>query len=280
MRGPKGSPTPFPTRRARSLFCYLALYQGRFFERDVLTGVFWPDQDEPTARKGLRTALWRIRRSLEKAGGEAGEILLTEGSQVGIRASAPLRVDAREFEEHVRPLEDPDPRVAPEEAQKLAAAVELYRGDLAEGIYDDWCTLERRRLRMLFLRALERLVLHHIQRGEWLSALGRGHQLLQHDPLREHVHRQVMSCHYRIGDRPSAIRQFQRCADVLQSELGLEPMAETLSLRREILEGRAPDTVREGSQPPPDPAPVGSASGRAGLTWTRTASARSPTSSA
>lgn len=241
--GPDGTPTPFPTRRARSIFCYLALHQGRLFDRDVLTGQFWPEQGEATARKGLRTALWRIRQSVEEAGGDPDRILHARGSRLGLRGAAPIWVDAREFQERLGSIGPPGSGLGREDAAELGRAVALYRGDLVEGIYDDWCTVERERLRLLFLGALERLLIFHVDRGEWRAGIARGHELLRHDPLREHVHRLVMDCHYAVGDRPSAIRQFQRCARVLEQELGLEPMAETLALRRRILEGRPATSI-------------------------------------
>ena len=46
----------------------------------------------------------------------------------------------------------------------LEKAVELYRGDLLEGIYEGWCSYERERLRLVFLNMLIRLVDHHVLR--------------------------------------------------------------------------------------------------------------------
>jgi DNA-binding SARP family transcriptional activator len=48
-----------------------------------------------------------------------------------------------------------------------------------------------------------------------------------------------MMCFYRMGSRPLALRQYQRCAETLRAEMDLEPMAETRELRDRILEGRA-----------------------------------------
>jgi DNA-binding SARP family transcriptional activator len=71
-------------------------------------------------------------------------------------------------------------------------------------------------------------------------------RLLQDDPLRESVHREVMSLLYRAGDRPAALRQFAVCTEVLQRELEVEPMGETSRLYRRILAEEPLDAAADG----------------------------------
>lgn len=72
------------------------------------------------------------------------------------------------------------------------------------------------------------------QTGNWGPALICGKRLLDVDPLLEHVHREMMRFHYARGDRPAALRQFQKCRDQLRRELMLDPMSETIALRDAI----------------------------------------------
>jgi len=81
------------------------------------------------------------------------------------------------------------------------------------------------------------------------QAIARANHVLRHDPLREHVHRQLMRCHYAMGNRPAAIRQFQRCVEILDRELDVPPMAETRVLFNRILEGRWQDPCGSGARP-------------------------------
>ena len=53
----------------------------------------------------------------------------------------------------------------------------------------------------------------------------------------EAVHRAVMGCYCRLGDRPAAIRQYHTCVRVLRAELGLNPAPETEQLYRQITGG-------------------------------------------
>jgi DNA-binding SARP family transcriptional activator len=64
-------------------------------------------------------------------------------------------------------------------------------------------------------------------RKSWASALAIAQKMLNVDPLQEHVHRAMMRCHYLMGNRPGAVRQFTACVQLLRRELGVEPMEET-----------------------------------------------------
>jgi len=150
--------------------------------------------------------------------------------------SGPAWVDVEEFESciAVARAEEPD---GDAERERLTRAAELYRADLLEGSYESWCQPERDRLRFALLSGLERLVERHRERGEWQDAIRWGNQLIRWDPLREQVHRSLMLCHLANGDRPSALRQFRACAQVLSDELGIEPMEETERLHHRIRAG-------------------------------------------
>lgn len=220
----------FPTQKSRGLFAYLALNHGRSHPRSTLVGRFWGDSPESVARKNLRTDIWRIRAVLEPQGVEPGSCLSVCHDEVALSPAVHHWLDIEEFENRLDQAAHADDDHA---AVLLRAAVDLYRGDLLEGLYDDWCIFERERLRLRYLEALERLIRHHHARGEWTDAAAYGQRLLQHDALREHVHRAVIRCHLALGDRAGALRQFETCARLLRQDLDVEPSPETLALAAE-----------------------------------------------
>jgi DNA-binding SARP family transcriptional activator len=230
----------FPTQKSRGLFAYLALNHGRSHSRSTLVGRFWGDSPESVARKNLRTDIWRIRAVLEPQGVEPGSCLAVCQDEVALSHTMHHWLDIDEFETRLDQAAHADEDHA---AVLLRAAVDLYRGDLLEGVYDDWCIFERERLRLRYLEALERLIRHHSARGEWTDAAAYGQRLLAHDALREHVHRAVIRCHLALGDRAGALRQFETCARMLRQELEVEPSAETLALAAEA-RGAEPALLR------------------------------------
>jgi DNA-binding SARP family transcriptional activator len=119
-------------------------------------------------------------------------------------------------------------------------AHETYGGEfLPEERYEDWVAGERASLEADQLAVLGRLVQLHLDRGAYLECLNFGRRLLQLDPSREDVHRDLMRCYSRLGQRSEALRQYRRCFEALQSELELLPEAETTALYERVASGEA-----------------------------------------
>jgi tetratricopeptide (TPR) repeat protein len=144
--------------------------------------------------------------------------------------------------------------------------VALYRGDLLEEIYDDWCVHERQRLRALALDALRRAMSYHLHRHDWSAALKHGQRTLNIDPLNEPAHATVMRCHCRAGNRAAALQQYATCVRLLREELDVEPMAETVAIYEQIRAGTL--------MPPTDGDPDVPYAGGSGTSSTADAGAR------
>ena len=132
----------------------------------------------------------------------------------------------------------PSPPNPSDHISALQQAVALYRGDFLDGFYDDWVLSERYRLESLYCDALAGLMAAREALGEHEAVLAVALRLLEQDSLREDAHRAAMRAYCRLGQRQAALAQYGRCRQMLQAELGIEPMAETLALRQAIIEGR------------------------------------------
>ncbi|MDX1395034.1 MAG: hypothetical protein R3195_11610 [Gemmatimonadota bacterium] len=66
---------PFPTRPAKGLFAYLVLNRSTAHTREKLADTFWGEQSERSARKCLRTTIWRVRSVIEGQGIDPGTYL-------------------------------------------------------------------------------------------------------------------------------------------------------------------------------------------------------------
>jgi tetratricopeptide (TPR) repeat protein len=137
--------------------------------------------------------------------------------------------------------------------EALGQAVELYRGDLLEGLslqeapFEEWLMGERERLRELAIEAHAALLAAQRASGAVEAALQTGLRLIALDPPQESVHRTLMRLYAQLGRRGSALHQYQLCVGVLQRELGIEPEEETKQLYQEILRRRP--VIAEASEP-------------------------------
>jgi DNA-binding SARP family transcriptional activator len=245
----------FPTQRAKALFAMLVLQAGQVVPRARLMDVLWQDVDESHARKCLSTDLWRIR-SLLKAGGFRPERLIVASREgVMFDDKAPYWLDVEAFGKALATINTTPPEgLIPQQIRDLRAAVDLYRGEMLEGVYDDWCLLHREALAAQYLRALEMLMRWHFVSGQWEAAIACGQKLLAHDPLLEHIHRSVMRCYVELGLRGAAIRQYGSCVERLHRELGIEPMKETVILYRSICGAQSAAEIAAGTATAPPPA--------------------------
>jgi DNA-binding SARP family transcriptional activator/predicted ATPase len=220
---------PLPTRKAQALLAFLALPPGRSHPREKLAALLWGGVREPQARRGLRQALFTLR----KAVATEPPALLIEGESVALNPIA-VDVDVAEFERGV----------AEDTPAALERATSLYRGELLEGLalqeapFEEWLLAERERLRELALEALARLLVHQRTAGATEAALRTALRLIALDPLQEPVHRSLMRLYVKLGRRAAALRQYQVCVGALQRELGVEPEATTKQLYQEILRQR------------------------------------------
>ena len=233
----------FPTWKAKNLFCYLLLHRQHCHARNVLASLFWGNSPEEQARKCLRTTLWRLRSLVEPDREPKAICLIVDNDEVCFNTDCDYWLDVEEFENGLSAsqfLSASDAgvgRVNGEAFNSLTKAVELYRGDLLEGCYEDWCLYERERLQGMFLSALAKLMASHRSQERYDEALRCGLRILSYDPLLEEIQREVMRLHCLAGNRAAALRQYRLCQVILAKELGIEPMEETTALYRQICRG-------------------------------------------
>jgi DNA-binding SARP family transcriptional activator len=209
-------------RHAQALFALLALSR-RPRSRDALAADLWPDADGASSA-ALRQALWLVRNAFNSAGVEADSILEVETDTIGLRPDARLTLDTDRFEACAR-----TPECSTE------TAVELYRGDLAEGLGHECFVAERERLSDLFEDALGEVGEARLGQGDLAGARTAAEQLLARDPLREEAHALIIAVHGMTGSRSQVVRQYRRLRSVLARELDVEPLPETEATYRVAL---------------------------------------------
>ena len=224
------------TREIQALLAYLLLQRHRAHSREILAGVFWAEHGQEKARRALNTALWRLKKALEPEGIPTGTYLISAHSdEVGFNCQSQYWLDVEVFEQEINHLLICHSHTVDElHVQQLEKLLDLYRGELLEGHYDEWILSERERLRAIYLKSVIYLMHYYKFHGAYEKASAYGQQILNLDPIREDIHREMMRLYLESGQRPLAARQYEICRLTLAKELGILPIEETQTLYEQI----------------------------------------------
>lgn len=234
--------------RQQSLLAYLLLHRDAPQSRQQLAFLFWPDSSETQARANLRQVLHHLHHTLP----DAARYLRMEAKTVQWRPTVEFTLDVAAFEHQLAQA------AAAEQSQQyvmlraaLAAAIELYRGDLLPACYDDWILPDREAWRGKYLHALEQLILLLEEQRDYATAIVYAQRLLRHDPLHETTYRHLMRLYMLQGERASALRTYHTCVTLLQRELNVDPHPTTQEAYSRLLNLDA--LPGWGSHPAPRP---------------------------
>jgi len=242
--------------KAKKLFAYLVIHRGRPVSRDILLEEFWPGGDQQRAVHSLQTTLSFLRRSLRSLPtGQtlADRLIVARDGNYVFDASGKCESDLQMFDEH---FEEAARLKAggrlDEAAAHWTAADRLYAGDLLpEFPYEDWCASPRERLRSHYLELLLSLGTYHRQSQRPREALRTAERMFAIDSCDERAHRMAMRCHVQLGRPVDALRQFERCCQVLERELRVQPSKATRDLHELIRQRMDRDAARPAASSAP-----------------------------
>jgi TolB-like protein len=212
-----------------ALLAYLATARPRgMHRRDSLLVVFWPEESEQRARNALSQSLHAIRTEVGR------QVLVSRGQElIGVDTDR-LSCDAVEFEAHV-------------ERGEFEEGLRLYRGEFLRGLtihdaigFDRWQEGEAWRLQRRAWKAATVLADRAEADGNLIAALHWLEQAVELLPTDELLLRRLLALTDSMGDRAGALRTFERFAEVLREEYGVEPSPETEGLIEEIRGRRTP----------------------------------------
>lgn len=224
-------------RDIQALLAYLLLQRHRHHSRDVLAGVFWGEYSQERARGSLNTAIWKLKKALEPEEVSPGTYLDNDyPGEIGFNIDSRYWLDIEVFEgEANRILKYPFQALEEPHVVDLENVIELYRGEMLEGFYDNWALWERERLRALYLKSLIYLMQYYGFHKEYEKAIFYGQKILSLEPLMEEIHCEMMRLYMENGERSLALRQYEICRSMLSENYGLSPMDETHSLYMQII---------------------------------------------
>lgn len=215
--------------RMQELLTYLILHRNAAQSRQYLSFLFWPDSSDKQARTNLRQLLHHLHLKLPAA----KQYITSNGKTIQWNTQAHCIADVEQFEQFLLQARNADKAHVSEEYYRKG--IELYKGDLLKTCYSEWITLHRERLQREYTKALEEVVQLLEKKRDYTTAIGYATQLLEADLLHEPVYRLLMGLHAGNNDRAGALKVYQKCIQVLQAELGVEPDKDTKAIYNRLL---------------------------------------------
>lgn len=226
VRKPKGeldqSFLAGPKRLALIIFLLLSKPKG-FHRRDSLLPLFWPEQDQKSARNALSNLLYHIRKTF------GNEAILNRGTEELSINSETVWCDALAFGECVK-------------TGNFTSALELYRGDLLKGFYvpqvsgeiELWLDNERMRFSQMategawVLSEKAEALKDHKAAQLWTK------KAANLNPVCEHTHTRVLKTLGRLGDLRGAQLEYDNYVYRLNKDWEEDPPEEITMLFNEI----------------------------------------------
>ncbi len=224
--------------RAKELLQLLITYKNGLSKSDILS-LIWGDSEEESAGNEFKVAFNALNNAIEphrKA--RAKSYFITRStSRYLLNPNAAIHLDRDQFEKMIEAgLVEKDKDLA---LETLKAALRLYTGDfLLERRDDGWSAVERDRLRILFLRGAERVAQLHLSNEEFEETIRYCDEILAIDPCWEEAYRLLIYCYYRKNNRPYALKLYEKCCEILEKEMCVEPLESTTSMYQMILEAK------------------------------------------
>ncbi len=218
-----------PYKSARALLAFLVLHPGRISRSQLVTQL-WTDVSEPTARRRLSQALWRLFQALP----ELEPVLCADAESLWLSPAKMLEVDVMRFETG---LQTDGGLLSDRDLEIYQSELLTYRGELLPDWNDDWILEHRERFKTLYVSSLARVTAAFEWREQPEMALEMARRWLAGDPFDEASHRAIMRLEAALGQIARALEQFEVVRELLMRELGVLPQAETQQLRTRLQAG-------------------------------------------
>jgi LuxR family transcriptional regulator, maltose regulon positive regulatory protein len=226
----------WPTRRARDILCFIVSRRHHRASKDTIIDTFWGETDIDVVEKNFHPTVSHIRKALNSNQPLKQNFLLYRDGDYQLNPEFSYRIDTEEFDQLLSAGENARRARQFEEClQAYEDALRLYRGEFMQGSYEPWVEEQRTYYREQYLRLLEALAGVAQAAADWPKAMKLAQLIIREDQFREDIHCMVMRAHAALGNRGAVKDQFEGLKRLLESELGVEPSAETKKLYQQLI---------------------------------------------
>jgi LuxR family transcriptional regulator, maltose regulon positive regulatory protein len=220
------SSSDWQTQTARDLF-FLLLAHPEGFAKEEIGMIFWPDASETEVKFRFKNTIYRVRHALGK------EAVILQDDYYRFNHALDYEYDVEQLTLAMTQGTD-----ALDDKQKIdfyQVVLKLYKGVYLPGIDETWVLPERERLAHMYENALLYLADLNLKNGQLSTALDHCQRVLMEDSCLEAAHRLAMRIHAQMGNRAALARQYERCRQSLEDEIGAQPSPQTQALYESLI---------------------------------------------
>ncbi len=234
--------TQYRSQKELALLVYLA-HTGQTVNREILADLLWEARSTSQSLSNLRTALTRLRKKV-------GDDLIVTRKTVAVTPAVHEQTDSVRFEALVAAGGGERSVTA---VNRLKQGLDLYQAELLAGFYlqdaprfNEWLVVEQERLHRTAMRGYRQLADWQEEQGDFRAGVATAQRWVAWDPLDETAQQQLMRLLAYDGRTSEALAVYEKCRQLLESELGMPPAPATTALF---------ETIQGGSLAPPDITP-------------------------
>lgn len=208
----------FPYSKVQALFCYLAIKKQT--TREELSGLLWADMEENVARKNLRNAIYKLKKSF----GDEEVLEFLNKSTITLKPSITIETDVEKFIGN-------------------ADGISLYTGEFLKGYmpkdaenFESWMIETREYLEEIYIEKLNTQIEYEKKNKNYDKVEQYCKLLIKIDEFNEEVYRILIDCYKEQGKFNNAIKAYNKISDILSKELSISPDDKTTKVFKEVLD--------------------------------------------
>lgn len=219
--------------KAKELFLYLYIHREQFVSRQQICDAIW-QQDEEAMQRDFKVVFNAMLKTLEPARSAREESNFIKRHQHLYKLEGRwIHSDVAHFTYYAqRGLEEKTAKLSNE---WLKLAMRLVDGQFCSDIEREWLESFRAYYNEQILIILERVAQNYVRLQQFEKVIRWAERIIALDDGHEEGYRLLMLANYYLGNRREAIKQYERCVNILDDQYKIPPMEPTERLYELVL---------------------------------------------
>lgn len=219
--------------KAKELFLYLYIHREQFVSRQQICDAIW-QQDEEAMQRDFKVVFNAMLKTLEPARSAREESNFIKRHQHLYKMEGRwTHSDVAHFTYYAqRGLEEKTAKLSNE---WLKLAMRLVDGQFCSDIEREWLESFQAYYNEQILIILERVAQNYVRLQQFEKVIRWAERIIALDDGHEEGYRLLMLANYYLGNRREAIKQYERCVNILDDQYKIPPMEPTERLYELVL---------------------------------------------